>query len=589
MLALLGILGFIQGAFLPGVLLLAWRGKIAQWPLFFFLSFGISLTISYVLAMVLVAVGLYTQTTMLLLFGLEVAGGFFLWRKNKLLLPKLSVPSCKSLEQSFARQPWFTLGIVFFWGFLTWLGYCYLRDLGNVFTNWDPIVSWNKWAALLADNNPVSSFHYPQLLPVLLSVPYVFMGNTDLQFFSYALCGLFLPMSCLAAYSLYGQKPFVALFTALVCAYWFQAHAFRAGNADFPVLAMGLFTLCALLCWCREATEGNGKDLTLLFFAAALAGGTAATKQAGLALLCFFPFITYELGRGLPAHSRPKLVWIFQMTALAALVSLPWYLYARYQISVAANASELHGTWVMAHEGRDLMQRLAFALKQSSFVFLLALICLPNLLHKELRAITALGLVLTIFWAIMLSYDSRNVSLAIPFLAFSAGHVLLGLRGNLPAWNIKCKKILPSLLAVAAILAIALLILFSDQVKDKLYIKQDKQAMHMGPGRLFNSEMMKELKKRPGFMITSYSPMVMQLRMNPEDFLLYQTIYGAIGHESFEKAVARHSRVYFYIFLDGEQEALQAAFPDARLVMERRPYALFVLENHVAIKSGIQP
>src|SRR5882757_3594479 len=63
--------------------------------------------------------------------------------------------------------------------------YLFGASFGSIVVGYDPVVQWNVWAVDWAANRPPNRiYHYPQLVPILWSIPYVLMGNSAIEFFS---------------------------------------------------------------------------------------------------------------------------------------------------------------------------------------------------------------------------------------------------------------------------------------------------------------------------------------------------------------------------------------------------------------------
>ena len=61
----------------------------------------------------------------------------------------------------------------------------------NIFIGSDVLVSWNVWATIWSQGNfPVSSYGYPQLIPTLWAVTYIFTGSPEQYFAFYIYIGL---------------------------------------------------------------------------------------------------------------------------------------------------------------------------------------------------------------------------------------------------------------------------------------------------------------------------------------------------------------------------------------------------------------
>jgi len=74
-----------------------------------------------------------------------------------------------------------------------------IAQVGQIFQQWDAVVSWNRWAVDWAANRlPYATSIYPQLLPTNLSLSYVFMQSSEVWVFAKAFQFLFCLMLLLA-------------------------------------------------------------------------------------------------------------------------------------------------------------------------------------------------------------------------------------------------------------------------------------------------------------------------------------------------------------------------------------------------------
>ena len=211
---ILGILGFFQVLFLPGLIL----RKSVQLPHNFFFSLacivGLSLITNYVMVFFLTAIGLFVHWFVLSLIALEI--GFILYLYRNVLI-NLSIedmvqqvwnpfieqisslfPKIRSEKENKTIQVlralivllFFIIGIVA----IEWISRFFRNNIGEVFNTWDAVLSWNRWAVDWASNHmPVRTEDYPQLIPANWALIYKIIGTSSIQFFSKAIMPLFSP------------------------------------------------------------------------------------------------------------------------------------------------------------------------------------------------------------------------------------------------------------------------------------------------------------------------------------------------------------------------------------------------------------
>lgn len=159
--------------------------------------------------------------------------------------------------------------------------------IGTGFTEWDAVVSWNRWALNLYKNeyHPIDAA-YPVLMPSLLSVMYKIQGTSSIWWTAkiallvLPLVGLVLPLTL---FNEYKNKTF--LFIAIFLYPYLIMRVTIEGAVDMPVMIMGMLTLIVIY-----AAEINKKNKSFEFYAYSsllLAGLASITKQSGLAFLVF--------------------------------------------------------------------------------------------------------------------------------------------------------------------------------------------------------------------------------------------------------------------------------------------------------------
>ncbi len=158
---------------------------------------------------------------------------------------------------------------------------------GNIYSGWDAIASWNRWALELSENqyHPIDAA-YPLLIPALLALFYKLQGTLEV-WWSVKLLLFILPYITLASLlTLYHEKKDIAYiwFTALLYPYLLSPTLF-SGYVDMPVMVMG--TLVLVLIYTAEIEESREYSTRYLIAAILLAGLVSITKQAGSVFLIF--------------------------------------------------------------------------------------------------------------------------------------------------------------------------------------------------------------------------------------------------------------------------------------------------------------
>ncbi len=318
-LALLGLLGLVQTAFLPGHLLLRGLrigcGILAS----VVLSFALSLLVNYLLVAGLVVCGQYRPRVMYAILAVEIA----LWLRldyRRLAVPLgdavadvrrralaffLDLDCASPIQSPLLRRAMIAAAVLVIAGFAL----AGIVETGQIFQQWDAVVSWNRWAVQWAANElPQSTSYYPQLLPANISLSYVFMQTNQVWIFAKAMQFLFCLMLLLAM--LDAARRSSGLVPGVVVTYWLFVALLRyrmlsSGYADVPLAFFAWMPLYALLLAARAADARQRSKWLLV--GGLLAAGAALTKQLGLYVAVVYPVTAWVWfgGHGLRAWPNP--------------------------------------------------------------------------------------------------------------------------------------------------------------------------------------------------------------------------------------------------------------------------------------------
>lgn len=517
MMFFLGCCGVLQAIFLPGALLCLTVFRLRSPGVFAAAVFGLSLVSNYLLVWLLLLCSLYTQKVLLAVFIFEMILLIgIICKKFRYGTEIHSSPSKyenECISESLVIQRICKLAIYFVFGYSIFL---MLPKFGDIFTSWDAVASYNRWALSWAsDKLPVGTWHYPQMVPILYSLPYVFMSNHDIQFFSYAIFLFFLPLSVLSCSSLQVYREFLfpaIVFAAGVLIWVLQRGAVHIGYADFPVLFFALLSLVTLLFWRRS---GEGYESGYLLLSLLFAAGGAVTKQAGIFWMFLLPFALWENG-AFPI-TRRELLRLGGMFFLLTVFVFIWYGYVEVRIYQGIESSEIRYVTEAIYEGRSYLERWLRAVERWPGVWPLWLLALAGFAVRGMRVITLMGIAFTLCWSIFFSYDLRNLSLGIPFLFWSCGVGLQNIYGN--RWvrrkinDIYNYCILNSRhkrnREVVFIAVVPLVFLFvtcfaySSSINEYLLKKQDEKLINIG-NREINTLILNAMRERKLPLITDY-------------------------------------------------------------------------------------
>ncbi len=450
----LGILSLFQVVFLPGLItlrLIKFRGSFWQRLLYIF---ALSLLVNYCLVFMFASINLYTREVVLGLFIVQAVIAAWLYRdtfRQPLIdyFGDLWDRSVSSLTGLFPRPAaslplpqkalyllslLFTV-IVFIYALerILWFVQLFIDNIGTVFDGWDAVYSWNRWAiAWFSGQIPLDSRFYPQLIPANWSLTYVFMGESAIQIFAKSVMPLFAVGIAIQFFDL-GLATrragyFVAVIVLRALVVRFLGTGLYNGYIDIAVSFFALLPFYTLL-KAEETTEDGEKRMLLvlgLFFAAA----AAVTKQPGVYILMVYPVIAYAVV--FRPHFGSRLVrinWhsVLIICIIALLIPITWYVFKFVLImlgvdysEVAANASYAalaSGNAGIIPQIMRSLQKFGIFLAFFPLVFLL----IP-LLPKLARWLTVLIILpFPVVWALMASYDTRNLAIFLPIFALVIG------------------------------------------------------------------------------------------------------------------------------------------------------------------------
>lgn len=184
---LLIILGLAQALILPGLICSYYLRDIRPVDRLILAS-TLSLVINYFVVWGLYLLDIYSQATILAIMLIEV--GVLL--KLRVLFVKDIVDVYKSAHDFIVRcRGAQTISFFALLFLLFCIYYFYLLKANGfltVFTHWDAVVSWNRWAVELYDGTFQGSRGYPLAVPILWSIVYVVSEETNVQTLAKYIC-----------------------------------------------------------------------------------------------------------------------------------------------------------------------------------------------------------------------------------------------------------------------------------------------------------------------------------------------------------------------------------------------------------------
>ena len=431
-----GFAGLLMIAVLPGLAIFK-AGIYANGWLAIPVILSVSLVANFQLAFYLVLVGAYRVESLASAFIALVA--WIGWPKEKVLTKDtLTLPASDHLSVSLTVR-W--LGLAVALASIFPLAKSMISEVPGVFSAWDAVVSWNRWAQDWYQGHlPSNTYGYPQLVPSAWASTYVWLGSAQIELWAKGLMALF-PLAVIAIFADMHLR-FRSAAALFAVAIWSVALMARfpelidSGYVDVPVSFFILLTAyLLLLVQKKHLSEPHG--LTLAAIAAA---GAVLTKQSGwLAAFIFFAGLLNARVKqdAQRAWNVKWALWIF-----LCLVG-PWLVYKYYQLWNAVDPSNVAYVTSNIYAGESAPDRLIRAITVNTPSLFNAVVPTvwrwPVLLVVAASAVAAvrdslgrmclLAIVLPYYfvWALFFSYDMRNLMPAIPFAALGMGIGMAGI------------------------------------------------------------------------------------------------------------------------------------------------------------------
>jgi hypothetical protein len=475
--AILGVLSLFQLTLLPG-LIFTKLVKLQGVGITVIFSLAVSPILNYLLVFSLTVLKIYDRELILGLFCLEIILSIYLFFPflGRELADFTIFQHIKSFyreytnsEGSFSR---IIFGVVFFLALFCLFVYILLYAFpnGSIFSAWDPVVSWDRWAVDWYHNRlPESTWHYPQLIPANWSLSYQFIGDSSLKFFAKEYMEYYEIYILLAIFTLGVIKRQGRYFVGVVVAAWLQfvLGSRGTGYVDSAVSFFALMVIISLFLF-QEDPKKNGS--IYIYYGAIFAAGAAVVKQAGLLIMLSYPALLFFSVDG--KYRRwilpyiPRVLWIY------LVVAVPWYVYKEYHIKMGGDNNEIaivtsivsreKSSVEVVNNAFNLLRtqmslgesvRLCDDLISDLYWTNLLVVCEYATLHvapsippaftsiSGTVSLVFLGLMIafactnrfmrgvigiliipfTLIWFLFFSYDLRNLNMVIPLVAISTG------------------------------------------------------------------------------------------------------------------------------------------------------------------------
>ena len=425
-----GFASLLMIAVLPGLALVKAGFQPGGW-LLLPIVLGVSLTANFQLAFYLTLLGAYRIEALAVVF-LVIVGWIALPNRGAVMSTHPTPPSQGFRSQSVMLRLLSNLIVL---AAIAPLLVRLASEIPGVFSAWDAVVSWNRWAQDWHQGNlPRNTYGYPQLVPSAWATTYVWLGTARIESWAKGLMALF-PLAAIAIFAdmHIRLRSSAALFAIVAWAIALMSafpDVIDSGYVDVPVSFFILLTAYVLFLVqknCLSASHG----FTLAAIAAA---GAVLTKQSGwlAAVMLFWAVVnTYrEPGGANRRHAKTAFVIFLCLVG-------PWFAYKYFQIWNNTDPSNFAYVTTNIYAGESLLDRFKRAVTVNTpnmfgavvpigwgapILLILAISALAAL-QKTLGRVCWLAVALPYYliWALFFSYDIRNLMPAIPFAALGLG------------------------------------------------------------------------------------------------------------------------------------------------------------------------
>lgn len=328
---LLIILGLIQALILPGLIASYLIKNIAVSDRIILAS-TLSLVSNYLIVWLLYISHLYSQASILAFIGVEL---MLLWRVRTLFANDLAQilrtasqllsNMCKTKSISFFALLFALYCIYYFYLFKT-------NGFLTVFTHWDAVVSWNRWAVELHEGVFAGSRGYPLGLPILFSLIYTISQETNVQTLVKYICVYWPFLGGLALFACGVHAPKLKNVFALAAIFYLYLLSKGSWTIDFvfsglmdPIMAaFGAICVHHYLLIASKNSMQPPEYRTLAAVVLVSLAGASLVKMTGVFLLFDFMLL---LGALIASDKRrwSNKLYFLSVFLLAVVLAVHWY------------------------------------------------------------------------------------------------------------------------------------------------------------------------------------------------------------------------------------------------------------------------
>lgn len=456
MLLLLLILTILQIFLVPGLICVG-RLRTLHYIDRVILAVPASFFINYLMVLILVLAGMYTNIAIISIFAAEMLvlalyvrrainqdSACFDKKKNRPVFIKdvfLLLNKILSLKGVVFL---ITSGLLVYLGVFS-VGYGEASDLNGIFSwwfsqfgtvidDWDGVVSWHRWAMHWYNGEfPVGYWTYPQVIPVLYSLSYKFIDSPEIYFAPKlipVLIAAIIPITAIRLSYILRKHVFVEILIAIPIFYFLVSRTVYtnyvfSGGTDIVMAYFGIICAYCIVLSMQVYAKGKVTEYyEVMFWLSTITASAFVVKQMGVFVLAFFILGWLWYSRSLPILKSNRFKIFIGISAVAVLMPVHWYLYVIYSAQNLSSDVSIYeavlktGWYTRPYEGLKLLHtQLGW--------WPLCFIAL-GLLIKSNRVLILPVMSVYLFWAYIVSYDTRNLYVVLPLFSYLIAAGIIG-------------------------------------------------------------------------------------------------------------------------------------------------------------------